>query len=113
MIDVPTLTRNMRDCIQQYPTTVRWNGNTYQVWLNAVADVVHTLDAGTRDDMSIQIIAARDDWVSGLPKSMDDIEVLQSDNVTWITFQVRDVPDYYDVAPVLTFNLQSVNKGID
>jgi hypothetical protein len=112
MIDLETLNRNLTDCIDQFPMTARHLGRQFQVWQNATADVIQTLDSGTRDDMNIQIIAVREKFGDRLPKSMDDFSLLLS-NQRWVTFQVRDVPDYYDsLAPVLTINLQSPNKGI-
>jgi hypothetical protein len=113
MIDLETLNRNLRDCIQQFPMTARHMGREFQVWQNATADVMQVMEGGTRDTMLIQIVAARVEFGGLLPKSMDDFMLLMG-NEQWITFQVRDVPDYYDaLAPVLTINLQSPNKGIE
>jgi hypothetical protein len=114
MIDLETLNRNLADCIQQFPMTARHKGREFQVWQNATSDMVQAIEAGTRDNMSIQIIAPRAKFADDrLPKSMDDFMLLQSHG-RWVTFQVRDVPDYFDsLSPVLTINLQSPEKGIE
>jgi hypothetical protein len=89
-------------------------GRSFDCWQNATGDMIEALDGGTRDNMTITMIGVRQEFGDRLPKSMDDFEMLMGDvHSKWITFQVRDVPDYWDQAsPIITINLQSVNKGI-
>ena len=112
MIDQETLQRNLRDCIQQFPVKARHKGRTMFVKINSTQDILQTMDSGTRDNMSISVIGAKNDFGSRPPKSMDDFELFIKPS--WVMFQVRDVPDYFDpLSPGYMINLQSPDKGIE
>ena len=62
--------------------------------------------------MTISVIGVKDDFGERPPKSFDDFEILV--NGKWITFQIRDVPDYFDpLSPGYMINLQSPEKGVE
>lgn len=112
MLDRDTLSRDLKNCINEFPVTVRHRGRQFTARLNATEDVMQTLDGGLRDNMSIGIIADKRDFKNIPPKSMDDFYVLN--NGKWIKFQIRNIPDSFDpMSPGLTINLQSPEKGIE
>ena len=112
MLDRDTLARDAKNCINEVPVTVRHKNREFTARLNSTEDVLQTFDGGLRDTMTIQIIAAKQDFGNILPKSMDDFYIL--DNNKWRKFQIRNVPDYFDqVSATYTINLQSPDKGID
>lgn len=112
MIDIATLERNMRDCIAQFPTRARHRGRSFDVKLNCTQDMIQAIEAGTRDNMTINLIAIKSDFDGKPPKSMDDFSILVSGK--WTRFQIRDVPDFFDpLSPSYTINLQSPQKGIE
>jgi hypothetical protein len=112
MIDTTVLARNLADCIQQFPVKARHKSRQMDVKLNATQDLIQTLDAGTRDNMTVTVIGTKSDFGSIPPKSMDDFDILISGK--WIRFQVRDVPDFFDpLSPGYTINLQSPQKGLE
>ncbi len=111
-IDQSVLQRNLKDCISQFPVKARHGGRTMFVKLNSTGDLIQTLDAGTRDNMSISCVAAKNDFGNRPPKSLDDFEIF--DGSKWIMFQIRDVPDYFDpLSPGYMINLQSPDKGVE
>lgn len=114
MIDIPTLIRNLKDCIQQWPLKCRHSGRDFDCWQNSTADMLQAIEGAVRDNMMITIIGVRSEFGERLPKSMDDFELLLGDvHSKWVTFQVRDVPDFWDTAsPLITINLQSPHTGI-
>lgn len=110
-LDRDTLARDLKACINECPVTVRHKGREFTARLNATEDIMQTLDAGLRDNMTVSIIADGRDFSNLPPKSMDDFFVLV--NGKWIRFQIRNVPDYFDpFYPGVTLNLQSPQKGI-
>ncbi len=111
-IDGSVLQRNLGDCIKQFPVKARHKGRTMFVKLNSTADLIQTLDAGTRDNMSISCVGLKGDFGDIPPKSMDDFEIF--DGSKWIMFQIRDVPDFFDpLSPGYMINLQSPEKGLE
>jgi len=111
MLDRDVLARDIKNCINEVPVTVRHRGRQFTARLNSTEDVMQTLDGGLRDNMAIQIIAAKQDFGSA-PKSMDSFYILS--NGKWVKLQVRSVPDFYDqISASYTINLQSPDKGIE
>src|SRR5689334_5598166 len=112
MIDTDVLARNLSDCIQQFPVTARHKSRKISVKLNSTQDLIQTLDAATRDNMTITVIGVKGDFGKIPPKSMDDFDILINDK--WVKFQIRDVPDFFDpLSPGYTINLQSPQRGIE
>jgi hypothetical protein len=111
-IDQATLARKLENCIAKFPVRVRHLGREFQARLNATTDIAQLMDGGILDNMSIQVIAPKGKFADRLPQSMQDFDILV--NNIWKTFQIRDVPDFYDtLSPSFTINLQSPNKGIE
>lgn len=114
MIDTDVLARNLSDCIDQFPVKARHKSNpaTFFVKVNSTQDMLQTLDGGTRDNMSISVIATKSEFGNRPPKSLDDFELFI--NGKWVLFQIHDVPDYFDpLSPGYQINLQSPNKGVE
>lgn len=112
MIDPTVLARNLKDCISQFPVKARHKNRTMDVKLNSTQDIIQTLDAATRDNMTVSVIGTKDGFGRIPPKSMDDFDILINDK--WVRFQIRDVPDFFDpLSPGYTINLQSPQKGIE
>jgi hypothetical protein len=111
VLDYATFTNDLRNCIATFPVKARHQGREFDVRVLSTTDVITAVEGGTLDNMTMSVVAARDDFGDILPKSMDDFYVLVQDD--WVLFQVRDVPDFYDPrVHILQVNLQSPQKGI-
>jgi len=111
ILDHDTLTRDLHNCIATFPVRARHNNHEIQVRLLSTTDVLVVQEGGINDTMTMGVIAARDDFLGVLPKSMDDFYIFYGD--TWIQFQVRDVPDYFDPrVHIIQINLQTPSSGI-
>lgn len=111
MLDREVLVRRLKAAIDMFPVQARHRGKQFTVRMMATEDIIQAVEAGTRDDMSMGIVASRDDFQGVLPKSMDDMDILFGDE--WVTFQIRNVPTYFDpILHTIQINLQSPQKGI-
>jgi hypothetical protein len=111
MLDLDTLSRDVTNCIATFPVTARHRGKTIKVRMMATQNLTEAIEGGTWDNVSLGVIANSRDFGMQRPKSMDDFDILFGRK--WVRFQIRNVPDYYDsLSPMLTINLQTVQRGI-
>lgn len=111
LFDMDVVSQDLTNCIATVPVRARHAGREFDVRLLSTIDVIQAVEAGTLDNMSMGVIANRNDFGDILPKTFDDFDILFRSQ--WVALQVRDVPDYFDpLIPMITINLQSPHKGV-
>ncbi len=99
MIDQTAIVRDARACIADWPATLRhyYSPTQYDqvtVGINATDDVSDLLDGGLLDKPQIEVTAIAQDFVNGLPKNRDRVDLLIGGN--WVQLEIKRTPDAYD-----------------
>ena len=76
--------------------------------LNTTDDVSQLMPGGLLDDPDATVLAIRSDFPV-LPRPRDLIELMLA-NASWLTLEVKRVPDYYDpILPHIQFTIGTPN----
>src|SRR5215472_15419247 len=101
MIDQGALTRDAQADIADWPIQLRHYYSPTQFdqvtcGFNATDDSSFLMPAGLLEKMDGDIIAIQSDFVHGFPRNRDRVDILQSDGLTWLRFEVKHTPDVID-----------------